>query len=318
MPRLIFAGMLFQLSIPKAACAVDEDDPWLESTIQALEGLRNVAPIPKQVRCPRFRSLTSYLPVFENFLISSQLERPVHRAAESSRRKLHAAFSSLSDESLLDMFDNDFFPSPTLRRAYNSTFKRLMEKLRDFTEFRDKEVFGEAYKLDLKNRCPPEGQIFPKLSVKDICPDVSTCTPEVNYSSANACGKDNSCDKRKALPLMAGVFFYNVSIAFHDKFCPTGSSVDSAARDIAEQLNFMELFHEEVADSWFSHTVEAFHVLHTLTVVDFGNNETKKSFVDFLTEKLPVIENFLIKSQLNIPAYNQPLSKLSEAFFLLR
>ena len=61
---------------------------------------------------------------------------------------------------------------------------------------------------------------------------------DANYgSSTNACTGDNKCDVTKAIPLMIGLFFYEVSSAFFYKFCPEQCDGDNACNNMEEEFS---------------------------------------------------------------------------------
>ena len=89
-------------------------------------------------------------------------------------------------------------------------------------------------------------QNIPALSVKDVCPTLSKCSPSFHSSTVNACGKNSKCDVEKAIPLMIGLFFYKVSFVFVDEFCKCpgnkGCDMEEEFRSIAKQVGLLKVF----------------------------------------------------------------------------
>ena len=247
--------MLIQVSIPNASCQIDNDDPWLGDTFEALGKLESISNL-KRITCPAgaelldciTRKLTEYLPFFENFLIKARLNEKVYNL------KLAAIFNALrgfTDASPLTYIEEYFLTSSSLRGKYDSIFKPLMVALKTDVQraFGTDPFASNGYVLPLQTACsalPPRD--FPTLSVKDVCPTLSQCSSSVHSSTTNACGQNNACDITKAIPLMVGVFFYKVSFAFVDRFCSErctedgGCNLEEEFASIAKQVELMKAF----------------------------------------------------------------------------
>ena len=105
------------------------------------------------------------------------------------------------------------------------------------------------YALLLEQACASSilpDQNIPALSVKDVCPTLSKCSPSFHSSTVNACGENSKCDVEKAIPLMIGLFFYKVSFVFVDEFCKCpgnkGCDMEEEFRSIAKQVDLQKAF----------------------------------------------------------------------------
>jgi len=252
--NLILAVTLIQVSTPEASFD-DDEDPWFGNTYEALSSLRIIANFGTRVCYVEegqfdcyMRTLTDYLTKFENFLLKSRLDEP---AEGYKMTVLFNAFRGFTDYPPIGNIEEHFLTSPFLKGIYDSTVKPLMQTLKEDVErvtFRNPFASG-GYALPLETACSdlPERN-FPTLSVKDVCPTLSGCSPSFHSSTANACDANNKCDKDKAIPLMIGVLFYKVSFAFVDKFCSERCSADNGCNiedefaSITKQVNLMKAF----------------------------------------------------------------------------
>ena len=233
-PGLIFVGILIQVSIPKAACTAN-DDPWLRSTRDALDKLKNVAELdtfyytsflchraPEKINCFMEKG-PRYLPFFKNFLINSNLDQPLQ--TDQRLFLFSPSFDAFTDGGTpvaQDEVESNFISSPSLKAKYDSTVKPLMTALkRGVDSYAGRNPLGSrGYVLPLQTACSTlPARDVPTLSVKDVCQTPSVCSDSVHGSTDNACGQNGECDINRAIPLMIGVFFYKVSFAFVDKFC---------------------------------------------------------------------------------------------------
>ena len=164
---------------------------------------------------------------------------------------LHSVLRAVTEGNPVEDIKECFLNSSSLEAKYDSVFKPLMETLRDDvleTAEKDPLIFN-GYALPLQTACaelPPRD--VPTLSVKDVCPTLSQCSSSFHSSTTNACGQNSKCDVLKAIPLMIGLFFYKVSFAFADKFCPgrcsrnNGCNMVQKSTSIAKQLDLIKAF----------------------------------------------------------------------------
>ncbi|KAJ7357519.1 hypothetical protein OS493_025036, partial [Desmophyllum pertusum] len=237
----------------KAGCN-DTPDPWFDKTYEALVQLGRLAILKSSFnhnenapydRC--VERLYEILPVFENFLIKSELnERVYHRVP----RQLSGAFHSFTDGSLTESNWPGLLMSSSLKGLYDSTVKPLMETLRRDIGSADR-FDKDGYVLPLERACSTfrPTETLPTLSVKDVCPTVSKCSQSFHsMTSPNACEEDNGCDVNKAIPLMIGLLFYKVSFAFVNKFCSgwcsgdSGCNMQEESASIVQQVDLIKAF----------------------------------------------------------------------------
>ena len=252
---VIFLAVLIQVSIFKSAYG---EDPWLADTFAALYDLGNVAQLKSRIcrneveRLDCYKQkLTEYLPKFEKFLTNSQLSEEVREIKLFPLRTAFESFTDDAQDDYIDVIERDFLTSSSLKEKYNSDFKPLMEALRDDVEetaSRDP-LAQSGYSLPLETECADlPARNVPTLSVKDVCPTFSQCASSFHLSTADACGENKRCDVTRAIPLMIGLFYYKVSFAFVDRFCPERCSADNGCNmedtfaSIAKQVELLKAF----------------------------------------------------------------------------
>ena len=236
LPRLIFAGILIQLSIPKSAST-----GWMQTTVQFLTKLNDVARLETQCSSSSkekkfdcfMEKLTEDLPIFEEFLTQTNLKE-TEQTDLSGLKQLYTAFADFTGnrkgwskfgeqkpeyQLASSRVKKDLIDCSHLRNLYEQTFRPLVARLQRDIDVREEYPNNDrSYNMffDIKGACNQievQPRNVPTLSVKDVCPTRYKCAPSIFNSSDNACGQNKSeCDINKAIPLMIGVFFYKSAL----------------------------------------------------------------------------------------------------------